>query len=61
MTTTLLDFLHLNGYGLYVWPAFVFAGIVLAWMGVATWRRLKAQESALAQAQAAIVARDPKS
>ncbi|MFT5538561.1 MAG: heme exporter protein CcmD [Alphaproteobacteria bacterium] len=61
MTTTLLDFLHLNGYGLYVWPAFVFAAIVLVWMGVGTLRRLKAQENALTQAQEAVAARDPKS
>ena len=61
MTTMLLDFLRLNGYGLYVWPAFVFAAIVLVWMGVGTLRRLKAQENALAQAQAAVAARDPKS
>lgn len=60
MTTTLLDFLHLNGYGLYVWPSFGFAAFVLVWMGVGTLRRLKAQERALAQVQDAVAAREPK-
>jgi heme exporter protein CcmD len=60
MTAMILGFLRLNGYGLYVWPSFGFAALVLIWMGVGTLRRLKAQERALAQVQDAVAAREPK-
>ncbi len=45
----LLDFLHLDGYGIYVWPAFGFAALVLGWMAFATLRRLRLNERALAE------------
>ncbi len=44
-----LDLLRLNGYGVYVWPAFAFAAIVLAAMG---WRIL----TGLRRAEAELVA-----
>ena len=36
------DFLHMGGYGAFVWPCFVLAGIVLAW-NVAAARKLHAE------------------
>jgi heme exporter protein D len=44
---TLLDFIRLNGYGIYVWPAFVFAAAVLAFMGLRVRARLRAAEALL--------------
>lgn len=41
------DFIVLNGYGAYVWPAFGVAALVLAWMAMDTLRRLRASESLL--------------
>ncbi len=41
------DFIALNGYGAYVWPAFGVAALVLAWMAIDTLRRLRASESLL--------------
>jgi heme exporter protein D len=41
------DFIALNGYGAYVWPAFGVAALVLAWMVIDTLRRLRASESLL--------------
>ncbi len=51
MIDTIVSFARLNGYGLYVWPAFAFAAAVLAWMGIATLRRLRASERVLAELQ----------
>lgn len=45
-------FLALNGYGIYVWPAFAFALGVLGGLGLTTWRRLREAERALGLAQA---------
>lgn len=45
------DFIALNGYGVYVWPAFGFAAAVLAVMGWCVVARLRAAEAALAAAQ----------
>jgi heme exporter protein D len=36
--------LHLGGYGIYVWPAFATAAVVLCWMAVSTLRRLRDNE-----------------
>jgi heme exporter protein D len=41
------DFIALNGYGAYLWPAFGVAALVLAWMAIDTLRRLRASESLL--------------
>lgn len=49
MIDAILDFLKLNGYGIYVWPAFAFCAAVLAWMAVSTVRRLRLNERALAE------------
>ena len=43
--------LHLGGYGIYVWPAFATAALVLCWMAVSTLRRLRAQERDLERLQ----------
>lgn len=50
---TLSEFLHMGGYGAFVWPCFLLAGIVLAWNAVAA-RRLHAtaREHALRRAAA---------
>lgn len=64
MIDAILDFLYLGGYGFYVWPAFAFAALVLAWMAVATVRRLRVNERALAeleQIRARIRARETES
>jgi heme exporter protein D len=45
----LLDFIRLNGYGVYVWPAFAFAAAVLAFMGLRVRARLRAAEELLKQ------------
>ena len=39
--------LHLGGYGIYVWPAFATAAVVLCWMAVSTLRRLRGNERSL--------------
>ncbi len=44
---TIRDFIALNGYGAYVWPAFAVAALVLAWMTIDTLRRLRASERLL--------------
>lgn len=49
MIDAIFDFLYLGGYGFYVWPAFAFAVLVLAWMAVSTVRRLRVNERALAE------------
>lgn len=49
MIDAILDFIHLNGYGIYVWPAFAFALVVLAWMAATTLRRLRVNERALGE------------
>jgi len=44
-------FLHMGGYGAYVWPAFAAAALILAWMAVSTLRRLRGNERTLARLQ----------
>lgn len=51
MIDTIVSFIRLNGYGIFVWPAFAFAAVVLAWMGVTSVRRLRTNERALAELQ----------
>lgn len=51
--TALMDFIRLNGYGVYVWPAFGFAAIVLGGLGLWARARLRAAEAALAMIEAA--------
>ncbi|MFM2129103.1 MAG: hypothetical protein RL477_649 [Pseudomonadota bacterium] len=55
-----LDLLRLNGYGVYVWPAFAFAAIVLAAMGwrILTGLRRAEAELAAIEARAATKAAD---
>lgn len=48
---TILKLLYLDGYGIYVWPAFAVTGLVLLWMGLATLRGLREKERALARLQ----------
>jgi heme exporter protein CcmD len=46
------EFLHMGGYGAFVWPCFLLAGIVLAWNVMAA-RRLHAAARAHALRRAA--------
>ena len=54
---TLMDsvgaFLHMDGYGGFVWPAFVVTVLVMAALLIASLRSLKSRESILAALQAA--------
>jgi heme exporter protein D len=43
--------LHLGGYGIYVWPAFATAALVLCWMAVSTLRQLRDNECDLERLQ----------
>ena len=46
-------FLHMGGYGAFVWPCFALAAIVLAWNVAAARRRhRRAREGALRRARA---------
>lgn len=44
-------FFAMGGYGRFVWPAFALTAAVMIWLLVATLRRLRASERALAQVQ----------
>lgn len=35
------DFLHMQGYGIYVWPAYTISAIFLAWLAFRSQRQLK--------------------
>jgi heme exporter protein CcmD len=43
--------LDLGGYGIYVWPAFATAAVVLCWMAFSTLRRLRGNERSLDRLQ----------
>ena len=43
------DFLAMGGYAGFVWPAFGLTALVMVWLLVASLRRLRANESLLAQ------------
>jgi heme exporter protein CcmD len=51
MTAAISEFFRMGGYGIYVWPAFAFAGLVLAGMGWRVAARLRASEGALGRMQ----------
>ena len=51
MSDTILNFIRLNGYGIYVWPAFGFAALVLGGMAWRVVARLRASDAALRDAQ----------
>ncbi|MGE0650291.1 MAG: heme exporter protein CcmD [Alphaproteobacteria bacterium] len=51
MTAAIGEFFRMGGYGIYVWPAFAFAALVLAAMGWRVTARLRASESALGRMQ----------
>ena len=38
------DFLHMGGYGVYVWPCYLLAAVVLIGMEWVSQRRLKAAQ-----------------
>jgi heme exporter protein D len=42
---------HMGGYGIYVWPAFAVAVLVLGWMAWSTIRRLRKNERLLERLQ----------
>ena len=44
----LQDFLAMDGYGAFVWPAFGITALVLGWLWVSSLRRLRGLERALA-------------
>jgi heme exporter protein D len=43
------SFIAMGGHAKYVWPAYAIAALVIVGVAVATWRRLRAAESALAR------------
>ena len=45
------DILHLGGYGLYVWPAYGTAMVILGWMAISTRNRLRTAERTLEELQ----------
>ena len=45
---TLHDFLAMGGYAAYVWPAYAVAALLLGGLAIASWRKLRAAERALA-------------
>ncbi|MEE8516585.1 MAG: heme exporter protein CcmD [Alphaproteobacteria bacterium] len=49
----LTAFFHMGGYGIYVWPAFAVAALVLGGLLYASLRTLRANEAAVAEFQAA--------
>lgn len=52
-------FLLMGGYGAFVWPAFALTALVMIWLAVATWIRLRAVERALDALQAGSPSRPP--
>ena len=47
LMNTILSILHLEGYGIYVWPAYAMAVLTLAWMALSTLRHLRRSERTL--------------
>jgi heme exporter protein D len=45
----LTDFLSMDGYGGYIWPAYLIAAVVLIGLLVASLRNARGQEARLAQ------------
>ncbi len=52
-------FLLMGGYGAFVWPAFALTALVMIWLVVATWTRLRTVERALEALQAGSASRPP--
>ncbi len=52
-------FLLMGGYGVFVWPAFALTAVVMIWLVVATWTRLRTVERALEALQAGSASRPP--
>lgn len=48
---TFSNFIHMGGYGIYVWPAYGCTAIVLGWQWFAAWRQWKHTEIATAASQ----------
>lgn len=46
-------FFHMGGYGIYVWPAFAVAALVLGGLLFTSVRTLRANEAAMEELQAA--------
>ena len=46
---TVYGFIAMGGYAEFVWPAYAIAAVVVVGFAIATWRRLRAAESALAR------------
>ncbi len=49
----LTAFFHMGGYGIYVWPAFAVAALVLGGLLYASVRTLRANETVMEELQAA--------
>jgi len=47
------SFFAMGGYAVFVWPAFGLTALVMIWLLVATLRRLRERERAMAELQAA--------
>ncbi len=54
--TSLAEFLHMGGYGLYVWGSY---GVTLALMALEPWLAARRRRRALAEARAAEVWQQP--
>jgi len=50
---SLESFFAMGGYAAFVWPAYGLTALVMVWLLVATLRRLRERERALAELQAA--------
>ncbi|HIF11288.1 MAG TPA: heme exporter protein CcmD [Sneathiellales bacterium] len=46
------EFLHMGGYGTYVWSSFGVATIVLAWVAITSWRAVTANQKVLGDLEA---------
>ncbi len=45
------SFLDMGSYGSYVWPSYGLTAVIMAWLVVATLRKLRAREQELARRQ----------
>lgn len=53
----LQTFLDMGSYGNYVWPSYGLTVVIMAWLVLATLRRLRAREQELARRQGEFPAR----
>ena len=49
--TSIIQYLSMGGYAVYVWSAYGVAAVVLAALAIVSWRRTKAHEAELQSLQ----------